>query len=320
MKASEDVQSQESPAGDAPLQDQPSRPQGIWDRLSEGLREWVGRHAIMLVVSALVALFLIIYLAPETFIAIYPGQAGVLWHRFYRGQVMDKVYGEGTHVILPWDRMYIYDLRVHDIEDTVHLLTIDGLEVAVTLHARVRLDLLKLPRINETVGPDYEKQVVIPQMEAATRAVLSRYQPEQLHVHDEETLSRDIQSTLAHAPNMDLIGIETVNITKIALPDGVEKSIEAKNEEEQKSLLFDYRLQEERKEAERKKIEAQGIKDFEDTLSGGISQQYLLLRAIQATEALATSPNSKMIIVGSGQDGLPVIMGNQMGAAIRPRK
>lgn len=317
MKASEAVQSQESPAEKfAP----PSLPQTRWEQVSANMRTWMGRHAIALVVTILVVIFLLIYLAPETFIPIYPGQAGVLWHRFFGGQVMDTVYGEGTHVILPWDRIYVYDLRVHDIEDTVHLLTIDGLEVAVTLHARMKLDPRKLPKINETIGPDYEKQVVIPQLEAATRAVLSRYQPEQLHVHDEETLSRDIQTMLAHSPNMDLIGIEAVNITKIALPDGVEKAIEAKNEEEQQSLLFDYRLQIERKEAERKKIEAEGIRDFEATLPNNISKEYLLLRAIQATEALATAPNSKVVVLGSGQNGLPVILGNQFGTVVTSKK
>jgi regulator of protease activity HflC (stomatin/prohibitin superfamily) len=125
---------------------------------------------------------------------------------------------------------------------------------------------------------------------------------------------------LEQSPNMDLIGVDAVNITKIALPDSVEKAIEAKNEEQQRSLMYDYRLQVEHKEAERKKIEAQGIHDFEAELPSGISKQYLLLRAIQATETLASAPTSKMVVIGSGQDGLPVILGSQIGMPANSKK
>jgi len=293
----------------------PSEAPGWFGRLGEAVR----RHLVPIVAVSLVLLFAFVYFVPDEFVFVYPGQAGILWHRFYNGQVMTTVYGEGTHIILPWDKMYLYNLRVHDLDDTVSLLTIDGLQVDVALNVRVKLDLRKLPALNERLGPDYMKSVVKPQLEASTRGVLARYQAEQLHVHDEESLSRDIQDSLTAGPDMDLIGIQAVSIMRITLPPGLQSSIEAKNEEEQKSLQYDFRLQEERKEAERKKIEAQGIKDFQDTFPNGLSSQYLLYRGIQATEALASSPNTKTIIIGSGKEGLPLILGNDLtGPAAAP--
>ncbi len=278
----------------------------------------IGDHTLALVILGLVLLFAFVYFVPDEFVFIYPGQAAILWHRFYNGQVMNSVYGEGTHIILPWDKMYVYNLRVHDLDDSVNLLTIDGLAVQVKLNVRVKLDVHNLPALNERLGPDYMTTVVKPQLESATRNVLSRYQAEQLHVHDEESLSNDIQSVLQAAPDMDLIGIQAVNIESIVLPPGLQASIEAKNEEEQKSLLYDYKLQEARKEAERKKIEAEGIEQFQDTLSHGLTNQYLIYRGIEATEALANSPNAKMVIINSDKNGLPLVMGGMMPGADTP--
>jgi len=271
-------------------------------------------HALPTTVAALVVLFLFIYLIPDEFVFIYPGQGGVLWHRLFYGEVTSQVYGEGTHLILPWDKMYVYSLKVTNRTTDVHLLTIDGLEVSVKIDVRVQIEERNLPALNERLGNDYLDTVVMPQLEAATRSVLARYQAEQLHVNDEETMSADIEKILQAAPDMDLIEVRAVNIMAITLPQGLQAAIEAKNEEKQKSLQFDFRLQEEHKEAERKQIEAQGIKAFQDTLGPRLDQNYLLYRAIEATQALATSPNAKTIVVGSGKDGLPVILGGELSA------
>jgi regulator of protease activity HflC (stomatin/prohibitin superfamily) len=275
-------------------------------------RRFWRKHLLWMVTLTLVVAFFFVYLIPDEFIFIYPGSAGVLWHRFFYGEVTNKVYGEGTHIILPWDKMYVYSLLVQSHTEDVHLLTIDGLEVTVKINVRTELDERNLPAINERLGTDYMKMVVVPQLEAATRSILARYEAEQLHVNDEETLSADIQKVLTAAPDMELIGVRAVNIMAITLPPGLQRAIESKNEERQKSLQFDYQLQLARKEAERKQIEASGIKNFQQTVGASLNQNYLLYQAIQATQALAASPNAKTVVIGSGKDGLPIILGNAL--------
>lgn len=277
-------------------------------------RSFWRKHLLWLVTLTLVVAFFFVYLIPDEFVFIYPGQAGVLWHRLFYGQVTTKVYGEGTHIILPWDKMYVYSLLVQSHTEDVHLLTIDGLEVTVKINVRTELDERNLPAVNERLGTDYMQMVVVPQLEAATRSILARYEAEQLHVNDEETLSADIQKVLAAAPDMELIGVRAVNIMAITLPPGLQRAIESKNEERQKSLQFDFQLQLARKEAERKQIEATGIKNFQQTVGASLNQNYLLYQAIQATQALADSPNSKTVVIGSGKDGLPIILGNALAA------
>lgn len=272
-------------------------------------------------IAVFVVLFLIIavILAPRMIYTIPPGHAGVVWKRF-GGTVLDHTLGEGLKVILPWDRIYIYDLRLQLVDQEFQALSADGLTVSIDIAYRYWLVRDKVPLLHKTVGPDYEKIILTAAIGARARDVLGRNTPEEIYsfrrVAIQDEILREMQSDVREvtAPqvgkNINFINVEDVFVRAIKLPPNVEEAINRKNQMQQRSLEYDYRLILESKESERKRVEARGIKEFQDIVSQGITESYLRWRGIDATQALANSPNTKTIIIGSGKDGLPIILGN----------
>jgi regulator of protease activity HflC (stomatin/prohibitin superfamily) len=289
-------------------------------RLGAACQNWVQENFVKSLFGIITLVLLIIVMWPHCMIFIPAGHAGVLWSRFFGGTVMDRIYRPGAHVILPWDVMTVYDLRVQLETTELDVLTADGLHSNVGIGFRFQVDENNLTVLHEFVGPNYLDKLLVTDIASYTRRMFSNYKPEEAFMSKRAFIEDSIQAAVNKnllenfnptlKQNVRFIVLDDVMIQNVKLPDAVAHAIERKVEEYHRAEQYKFTLQAEAKEAERKAIEAQGIRQFQDIVRPGLSDSYLRWRGIEATLTLAQSPNSKTVIIGSGPGGLPIILGN----------
>lgn len=268
-------------------------------------------NILKIVIIAVVGVVLLGVFTSTIFITIEPGEEGVLFRRFGGGiDPEDKPYGQGFHIVAPWNKVIVYDVRIHEKEEPMDVLSSNGLNVTVDVSIRYQPIPGKLGYIHNEIGPNYATKVVIPEVRSATRKIIGRYTPEEFYSSKRETVQAEIEEEVASVLAKKNINLDALLLRSIQLPPTIKDAIERKLKQEQESLEYEFRLEKEEKEAQRKAIEAEGIKKFQDIVSQGISANYLKWKGIEATEALANSPNAKIVVIGSGEDGLPLILGN----------
>jgi regulator of protease activity HflC (stomatin/prohibitin superfamily) len=291
----------------------------IWRRFLH----FMAHHGPEVAVVIMILVFVVVYFADDIFYNIPPGSVGVLWQRF-GGTVLNSYLGEGLHVVWPWDKVYVYNTRLQQLEQDFDVLSADGLKMTVNIAYRFQAIPKTVPALQEYIGPNYVSVLLTTEIGARARDVFSRNTPEEIFsdrriqiqqeiLHDVQADLRKTFSPMAGHP-IDFIKLDDVLIRGITLPPEVAAAINRKEEAKQLNLEYDYVLLREAKEAERKRIEAQGIREFQDIVSNGITPSYLKWKGIEATEDLARSNNAKIVIIGSGKSGLPIILGN-MGEA-----
>lgn len=267
-------------------------------------------------IGLLFLLIAIFALAPQIFITVPAGHVAVMWYRFFGGTVVDTTYGEGIHMIFPWDEMYIYDARLQNQARVYDTISSNGLSMEVDIAVRYRINREAVGMLHKLVGPNYAEILVYPEIGSHARELISRYTPEQLYTETRAFIQAEILERMVNELGSSLVNqsfqgrlvtVEDVLIRSVTLPERVADAIERKAEQYQAMLEYDFRLAREEKEKQRKKIEAEGIREFQDIVAKTITEEYLRLRGIEATMTLATSKNSKTIIIG-GKDGLPVIL------------
>ena len=284
---------------------------------------FLAHHGPEIAVILMMFVFVVVYFSDNIFYTIPPGSVGVLWKRFGGGTDLDSYLGEGLHVILPWDKVYVYDTRLQQLEQDFDVLSADGLKMTVNIAYRFQAIPATVPALHQYIGPNYVSVLITTDIGARARDVFSHNTPEEIFsdrriqiqqeiLHDVQTHLRDTFSPMAGHP-IDFVKLEDVLIRGITLPPEVQAAINRKEEQKQLNLEYDYRLLREAKETERKRIEAQGIREFQDIISSGITESYLKWRGIEATLELARSNNSKIVVIGGGKDGLPIILGNMDG-------
>lgn len=284
---------------------------------------WMDRNFVALSFSLLTLFLLTPFVVAHMFVNIPAGHAGVLWLRFFGGTVMDFHYSEGMRVIFPWDKIYVYDTRVRQRTDTFEVLANDGLKMELETTIRFRLVPEALPVLTRYAGPDYVENLLIPSVAAIVRSEVAKNSAEEVYSKKREALELEIFSEVTKAIN-ELIPkrlhdgreIEVVDfrLRDLKLPAVVQSAIENKITQQHQAEQYKYILSREEQEKQRKVIEAEGIKGFQDIVSSGISEPYLRWKGIDATLKLAESPNAKMVIIG-GKDGLPVILGPLDGSS-----
>ncbi len=234
------------------------------------------------------------------------GRVGVEWTPLTGTR--EKTLTEGIHAVSPFAHVYQVDLREQEREDSLDVLANNGLDIKLTssiLYQPVQSDVYQL--ITQT-GADYYATLVSPYVRSSARKVVGRYSPEEIYSSKREQIEREIREEVA----LKLIGkhvqVNAVLIREVHLPQAVQAAIQTKLEEEQKALQMQFVLERTKQEAVRKHIEALGIADYQEIISKGLNDRVIEWKGIEATEKLAESPNSKVIIVGSGKNGLPVIL------------
>lgn len=265
------------------------------------------RFAARSVLALILGLTVFIYFIPQVFITVGPGEAAVHWRRFFGGTVTDRVRGEGLQVIFPWDELYIYDMRVQQVERSLSILTREGLGATAVISIRYQPDRNLLGKLHQRVGPDYATKVVIPEVEGAVRKALGGLDSESLYTRSRD-LVQDSVAEVSESLAQNYIQIDDVVIKRIELPDVLQDAVIEKAKQQQLADSYVYRLKAAESEAARLKIEAQGFAAYNQTIGATLTPNLLSWEGVRATKEIATSPNAKVIVMGNGKDGLPVIL------------
>lgn len=260
-------------------------------------------------VIAFVILILIIGFSNATFLTIEAGERGVLFQRFGGGLDRENIYQPGFHVIAPWNVMYVYDVREQQVEEEMEVLSSNGLNISVDVTVRINPQYDKIAEIHEKFGPEYSQRLVVPETRSAVREVIGQFTPEELYSTKRDEVQKLIQQNLANALGNNFVELRATLIRDIELPEKVRSAIEEKLEAEQSALKYEFILNQERKEAERKIIEAQAKADANKILNASLTDKILQDKGIEATLELSKSPNSKVVVVGGSGSGLPLILG-----------
>lgn len=269
-----------------------------------------GRMPTSLILGAIIVIAILIF-SSATFLTIDAGERGVLFKRFGGGLETEKIYSPGFHVVAPWNRMYVYDVREKQIEETMTVLSSNGLNIALDATVRVNPTYSDIGFLHEKFGENYMNSLVRPEVRSSVRKIIGRYTPEELYSTKRDEVQTEIEEELENTLSSNYIALRAVLIRDIQLPEKVRTAIEEKIEAEQLALKYEYILDQERKEAERKTIEAQAKADANRILNASLTDKILQDKGIEATIELANSPNSKVIVVGGdGSGGLPLILGN----------
>ncbi|NMB83514.1 MAG: prohibitin family protein [Ignavibacteria bacterium] len=244
----------------------------------------------------------------QLFTVVPAGTVGVV---DFLGMVSETTLKSGVNFVNPMARVINFSIKTQELKEMMNVPSKEGLSVQLEISLLFSLDPDNASKIYKTVGENYGEIILIPQFRSVVRGITARYEAKALYTASREVLAHEIKSELEKLVGPRGINIESAPMRQIILPVGLTASIEEKLKAEQESQRMEFILKREEQEANRKRIEAKGIADFQDIVARGISQQLLQWKGIEATEKLANSPNSKVVIIGSGKDGLPVILGNQ---------
>ena len=313
---------------------------------ARAFRRFLRRHFPSLTIMLLAVMLVATFLFPFIVITVPSGQVGVLWKRFNsydlycwcfvgRGTIVDprELRDEGLHVIWPWDKLFLYNLRLQSRTQTYNAISKDGVSVNAQINMRYQLLHNYVGVLHKFIGPNYLYSVVDPEIGSRAREVISQYTAQEVYTSREqiqEKIRQEAQKSLATHLNslvqpeameqpdpkhyndflQNSIQIIDTLVLSIELPPAIVAAINRQTQQFYEIQEFKYRVEREAHESTRKQVEANGIAAFQRIVGQGISESYLRWRGIEATLALAQSPNSKVVVIGSGKDGLPIILGN----------
>lgn len=322
------------------------------------LRAFVFDHLFPVTLVLLILGAAVTYFVPDIVVNVDAGESGVLWRRFHGGTMVDQEdgrpfvsriratrrgipeadqmsdaraqglikwpYDEGFHLKWPWDKVFIYNMRLQETSATYDALTNDGLALKVEVTIRWKPVEEDLGKLHRDIGPDYVKTLLVPLVGSFARQEIAAHKPDSLYSGERLSIQERIREKTIDAlvsrfnpedKRESYLMVEDVLIRDVQLPEAVAQAIESKVIQKHEAEAYEYRLTRERQEADRKAIEAEGIRRFQETINATISEGYLKWKGIEATLELAKSPNAKIVVIGSGKDGLPIILGGLDGAS-----
>ncbi len=253
-----------------------------------------------------VAAFLLVILLFASVTRVESGHVGVLT---LFGRVTGEVLPEGIHLISPFKTNNETSIRTQEIKESASVPSSEGLVMNLDTSLIYHLNPEKAAEVYQKIGPNYMNVLVEPNLRAAIRESTASHTANALYTGEREMVAKQIHDQLAEKLGQRGITVESVLLRDIQLPVTLKASIEAKQQAEQEALAMNFRLQKETQEAQRKRIEAAGIRDFQQIVAQGISPQLLEWKGIEATENLAKSSNSKVVVIGNNKNGLPLILG-----------
>lgn len=265
---------------------------------------------ISFLLTFLITILLILLLWNRIVITVFAGEEGVLFKR-WTGTVVDKVYGEGIYLILPWDKITKYNIRVQEHKDNFKVLSKQGLTINLKISVRYRPDKILLGILHQNIGPNYLESAIIPEVESIIRRYFSKFDDNEIYTSKGAILEKIIVESREKLSNKFII-LEDLVFREIIFPKDIEYSIESKIIEYHKYKEYEYKLKRAKLEAYRKEIEAEGIAKYKDIISNNITNNYLVWNSLQATMKLNKSKNSNIIIMGSGDNGLPTILNKKL--------
>lgn len=271
-------------------------------------KKWLARKKALLIIVILVFSMTFVFFWDYIIITIKPGEAGILFQRF-SGTKIDTVYEEGLHIISPWDTLHIYEVRKQVAFHEFDIISIKGLTIHLSLAVRYRPEYELLGILHQRIGPDYLDRVILPQIESVMRKELGNYTAEEIYTNEKGLLTNTILTALEEV-GRNYVEVEDIIIRSLTLPPEIVTAIEDKLKQEEFMKSYEFRIKTAQKEAERLAIEAQGINTYHKVMGESLSESILRHKGIIATEMLAASSNAKVVVIGGGKDGLPIILGN----------
>lgn len=265
------------------------------------------KFGILGIVLVIVAIIFI----SRSLVTVGAGQAGVLYETLGDGVVTDQPpLPEGLNFVAPWNKVVLYNVRQQELAERMNVLSSNGLDIQLDATAWYQPKYDELGMLHQKRGQDYVDRVIRPAIRSAARSVVGRYTPEQIYSSKRDVIQEEILIETRKIVDDQYVQLNEVLIRDVTLPKTIKDAIERKLGQEQESLEYEFRLEKARKEAERQKIDAEGKAAANRILNASLSSNILKEKGIQATIELAKSPNSKVIVVGSGEGGLPIILGN----------
>jgi len=236
------------------------------------------------------------------------GHKGVFYSQFGGGTQFGKIYGEGFNWHLPWNKMIVYRTQIQEQKENLTVLSSDGATIRMEVSILYMPDPTKLDSLQVEVGENYYNNIVAPNIRGIARGVAGRFKPEEIYSTKRDEVASEILQGLTAEVAKRWIVVQNVLIRDVEIPAKISEAINFKLTADQEAQKMQFTIEKERLEADRKRIEAQGIADFQTIVAAGITPSYLKWKGIEATQKLAESPNSKIIMVGNSSGGMPVIL------------
>ncbi len=261
-------------------------------------------------IAAAVVVILLLLFGGKMFLIIQAGERGVIFKPYTSGLDKENIYSEGFHIIAPWNNMYIYDVREQQRDEPMDVLDKNGLSISMDVTVRFNPAFSKIGNLHEQFGVNFINVLVVPEVRSCVRKVAGRYTAEEIYSTKRAEVELSIIEETKKILSENYIEMKALLIRSINLPAQIKGAIESKLQQEQEALAYEFRLQKEQSEAERRRIEAEGIAAFNRIINASLTDKIIQQRGIEATIDLAKSPNTKVVVIGSGKDGLPLILGN----------
>lgn len=262
------------------------------------------------IILGIIAFIVIMALSSSLFFTISATERAVVFYPFGKGLDKDNVVGPGTHMKAPWNDVYVYKVNEMSSEENMDMLDKNGLSIHIDVTVRYYPIPDRIGYIHEQFTTDYETVLVIPEVRSTVRQVMGRFTAEEIYSTKRAEVETAIKTETETILNKNNVHATAVLIRSIMLPEQIKVAIESKLQQEQEALAYQFRLDKEKSEAERKRIAAEGESRANNIINNSLTDKLLKMRGIEATLELSKSPNSKIIVIGSGKDGMPLILGN----------
>jgi regulator of protease activity HflC (stomatin/prohibitin superfamily) len=267
------------------------------------------RKILPFIIVGVIALFVLMGLSSSIFYTVNATQRAVIFYKFGQGLDKDNVVYPGVHMKAPWNDVFIYNVQETSQDENMDVLDKSGLSIHVDVTVRFKPISDKIGYIYEKFNVDYVNVLVVPEVRSTVRQVMGRFTAEEIYstkrAEVESTIKAESEKIL-HANNVDMVALL---IRSIQLPEQIRVAIESKLQQQQEALAYQFRLDKEKSEAERKRIAAEGESRANNIINNSLTTNLLKMRGIEATLELSKSPNTKVVIVG-GKEGMPLILGN----------
>jgi len=272
------------------------------------------RRFLPYIIVGVIALFIVMGISSSIFYTINNSEAAIIFYKFGNGLNKDEVITQGFHMKAPWNALYVYTINETKSDETMDVLDKNGLSIHVDVTARYFPMPDKIGFIHEkfyTSAPeDYISKLVIPEVRSTVRQVMGRYTAEEIYSTKRAEVETAIRTETEKILQLNFVSAPAVLIRSIVLPEQIKSAIENKLQQEQEALAYKFRLDKEKSEAERKRIAAEGESRANNIINNSLTNNLLKMRGIEATLELSKSPNTKVIVIGSSDGGLPLILGN----------
>ena len=269
--------------------------------------ERLSKSVITIIIVVIVGIIII----ANTIVTIGSGEAGVLFKPLGEGVVTDEpALAEGFHIVAPWNTVFVYNVRQQSLDEKMTVLSSNGLDIKIDATVWFQPQYGEIGLLHQQRGEDYLELLIKPAVRSASRSVVGRYKPEELYAQKREVIQNEMLEETRKLLENQFVQVNEFLVRDVSLPQTIKSAIERKLEQEQESLEYEFRLEIAEKEKERQRIDAEGKSQANKILNASLTDKVLQEKGIQATVELSKSQNSKVIIIGSGQEGMPIILGN----------